>query len=151
MNPIEDLLERVETVERGLTSGEWIQQIIFDNEAYIVDMNVEDQLYEQGVNALGVSIDDYAPYSPATIEIKMQKGQPYNRVTLRDEGDFHSSFFLEVGTTQFEIKAADFKTEHLVRKYGRQILGLTDENIEELIREYILPDIERRIKETLYG
>ena len=60
MNPIEDLLERVETVERGLTSGEWIQQIIFDNEAYIVDMNVEDQLYEQGVNALGVSIDDYA-------------------------------------------------------------------------------------------
>lgn len=151
MNPIENLLERVETVERGLTSGEWIQQIIFDNEAYIVDMNVEDQLYEQGVNALGVSIDDYAPYSPATIEIKMQKGQPSNRVTLRDEGDFHSSFFLEVGATQFEIKAADFKTEHLVRKYGRQILGLTDENIEELIREYILPDIERRIKETIYG
>ncbi|MBQ2019256.1 MAG: hypothetical protein IIW53_04805 [Rikenellaceae bacterium] len=151
MNVIEELQEKVEAVERGLTSGEWIQQIIFDNEAYIVDMNVEDQLYEQGVNALGVSIDDYAPYSPATIEIKMQKGQPYNRVTLRDEGDFHSSFFLEVWTTQFEIKAADFKTEDLVRKYGRQILGLTDENVEELIREYILPDIQRRINETLYG
>ena len=68
MNVIEELQEKVEAVERGLTSGEWIQQIIFDNEAYIVDMNVEDQLYEQGVNALGVSIDDYAPYSPATIE-----------------------------------------------------------------------------------
>lgn len=149
MGVIEDLRQRVETVYKGISSGEWISEIILDNDAYIVDMNAEKQLYEQGINRLGVSISDYAPYSPLTIEIKRKKGQPTNRVTLRDEGDFQSSFYLEVKDTQFEIKASDWKTEELIKKYGRQILGLTDENIASLIWEYIYPDIMRRTRETI--
>jgi hypothetical protein len=92
---------------------------------------------------------DYAPYQPKTIEIKQIKGQPYNRVTLRDEGDFHSSFYVDFSNQGFEIKASDEKTEHLVNKYGRQILGLTDENAFELASEYIQPDLITRIKELL--
>lgn len=114
-------------------------------------MNAEEQLFEQGVNRLGVSIMDYAPYSPVTIAIKEAKGQPTNRVTLRDEGDFQSSFFLEVGDKEFEIKAADWKTEELIKKYGRQILGLTDENIKILIWHYIFPDLITEAKKTIYG
>mgnify|MGYP000929199462 FL=1 len=114
-------------------------------------MNAEEQLFEQGINRLGVEIMDYEPYSPFTIEIKEQKGQPTNRVTLRDEGDFESSFYLEVGDKQFEIKASDFKTEDLIKKYGRQILGLTDENIAALIWQYIFPDLMKKAKNVLYG
>ena len=94
---------------------------------------------------------DYAPYSPVTIEIKKALGQPTNRVTLRDEGDFESSFFLEVGDKQFEIKASDFKTEDLTKKYGRQILGLTKEKIAVLIWQYIFPDLMEKAKNVLYG
>lgn len=151
MKAITDLRNRVANFNDGLVSGRIIQQIIWDNEAYIVDMNAEEQLYEQGVNRLGVSISDYAPYSPVTIEIKKAKGQPYNRVTLRDEGDFESSFFLEVGQQQFEIKASDWKTEELIKKYGRQILGLTDENISMLIWQYIYPDLINEAKKQIYG
>lgn len=151
MKVITDLRKRVADFNEALTSGRLIQNIIWENEAYIVDMNAEEQLFEQGINRLGVEISDYAPYSPVTIEIKEAKGQPTNRVTLRDEGDFESSFFLEVGTKQFEIKASDWKTEELIKKYGRQILGLTDENIAILIRQYIYPDLMNEAKKQIYG
>lgn len=107
--------KRVADFNEALTSGRIIQNIIWDNEAYIVDLNAEEQLFEQGINRLGLEISDYAPYSPVTIAIKEAKGQPTNRVTLRDEGDFESSFYLEVGDKQFEIKASDFKTEDLIK------------------------------------
>lgn len=151
MGKIDDLLKRVVKFNDELTSGRLVQKIIWDNEAYIIDMNAEEQLFEQGVNRLGVSIMDYAPYSPVTIAIKEAKGQPANRVTLRDEGDFESSFYLEVGDKQFEIKASDFKTEDLIKKYGRQILGLTDENISILIWKYIFPDLMAETKKQIYG
>ena len=151
MKQITDLRKRVADFNDALTSGQLIQDIIWKNEAYIVDMNAEEQLYEQGINRLGVDISDYAPYSPVTIEIKKLKGQPTNRVTLRDEGDFERSFFLEVGDKQFEIKASDFKTEDLVKKYGEQILGLTDENIATMIWQYIYPDLIGEAKKQIYG
>ena len=151
MKKITDLRKRVADFNEALTSGRIIQNIIWDNEAYIVDLNAEEQLFEQGINRLGVEISDYAPYSPVTIAIKEAKGQPTNRVTLRDTGDFEASFFLEVGDKQFEIKASDFKTEDLIKKYGRQILGLTDENIAALIWQYIFPDLMKKAKNVLYG
>lgn len=151
LQSILDLQKRVIVANEGLTSGKWLQQIIWDNDAYIIDMNAEEQLFEQGINRLGVDIMDYAPYSPLTIEIKELKGQPTNRVTLRDTGDFEESFFLEVGDKQFEIKAADYKTEGLIKKYGRQILGLTTENIGELIWQYIFPDLIKQTKNVIYG
>lgn len=151
LQSILDLKKRVIAANEGLASGKWLQQIIWDNDAYIIDMNAEEQLFEQGINRLGVDIMDYAPYSPITIAIKELKGQPTNRVTLRDTGDFEESFFLEVGDKQFEIKAADYKTEGLIKKYGRQILGLTTENIGELIWQYIFPDLLEQTKNVIYG
>lgn len=150
MKRITDLRKRVADFNEALTSGRIIQNIIWDNEAYIVDLNAEEQLFEQGINRLGVEISDYAPYSPVTIAIKEAKGQPTNRVTLRDEGDFESSFYIEAGDKQFEIKASDFKTEDLIKKYGRQILGLTDENISILIWKYIFPDLMAETKKQIY-
>lgn len=151
MKLIDNLRQRVTEFNELLQSGRLIQSIILENEYVITDMNSEDQLYEQGVNRLGVNIMDYAPYSPLTIEIKKEKGQPYNRVTLRDEGDFEHSFYVEADTQQFTIKAADWKTEDLIQRYGRQILGLTEENKIILIWAYIYPELKAKTKEYIYG
>lgn len=151
MKLITDLQNRVHEFNEGLKSGFFISEILRENEAFIVNMNSELQLNDRGVNNLGVSISDYAPYHPMTIEIKKQKGQPYDRVTLHDEGDFAGSFFLEIGTDQFEIKAGDFKTLDLINKYGRQILGLTNENITQLIWDYIYPDLMEVTSKYIYG
>lgn len=145
------LRKRIETVNQGLRSGLYIRQIVEENEAFIVDMNAENQLYEQGVNSLGVEISDYRPYTPITIEFKRMKGQPTDRVTLRDTGDFESSFYIEVNDEQFEIRASDPKTETLIRKYGREILGLTNENLSTLIRDCIYPELLEKAKDVIYG
>lgn len=139
MRIIENLQKRVEAFRDSINVT--IRETITDNEAFIIDMNVEDQLYQQGVNRNAVPISDYAPYRELTISIKRVKNQPTNRVTLRDTGDFHSSFYLQIGEDAFAIDARDSKTDDLIKKYGRQILGLTDENLTELIREYIYPSL----------
>lgn len=148
---LNNLLRRVENFNEKLSEGVYLQNIVLENEAFIVNMNAEDQLFDQGINSLGISIEDYAPYSDVTIEIKRMKGQPINRVTLHDEGDFANSIFLEVGKESFTIKAADSKTQALIRKYGRQILGLTKENLKELISKYILPELIKERNKLIYG
>ena len=151
MKIITDLLDRVVKVNEDLTSGKMIQKIIQENEAAIIDMNAQEQLFESGENSLGVPIASYAPYKPITIEIKKLKGQPTNRVTLRDEGDFESSLYLVITDKQLEIKASDWKTEELVEKYGSSILGLTKENIASLTWDYIYPELMDTLKKELYG
>ena len=151
MDKIKKLRDRVKNFGAGLKSGVIMREIIMDNEPYICDLNAETQLFDNGENSLGVSIMDYAPYSPVTIQIKKAKGQPYNRVTLRDEGDFEQSFFVEADFEKFQIFAADGKTEDLIRKYGSQILGLTYESKKQLTWEYIFPDLLSKAKKEIYG
>ena len=151
MKSITDLRRRVTGLKNGIDSGAWLRDIIMNNEAVICDMNAEGQLYEKGVNTYGVPIMDYMPYTPYTIEIKTIKRQPTDRVTLRDTGDFHESFYVEATDTQFVVKAHDWKTESLIRKYGRQILGLTKENLAELIWQYIYPELLNKTNQTING
>lgn len=149
MTAIDELLDMVERFNEELTSGRMIQEIIMANEAYIIDMNAYEQLYNKGVNRLGVSIMDYRPYSPYTISYKKEVGQPHDRVTLRDEGDFYRGFFIEADDTMFYISSTDEKTDNLTKKYTNYIFGLTDENKAELTWEYIYPDLIDKLNEMI--
>lgn len=116
---------------------EVIASEIVSNKHIIIDMNAYIQLYEGGVNAEGIRIDSFKPYTSKTIQIKQSKGQPTDRVTLRDKGDFHRSFDIIVLDDRFLITATDEKTEMLITKYGEDILGLTDNNVNQIIWDYI--------------
>jgi hypothetical protein len=139
MKALQDLIDKLKGFERELFEA--IELTLRENEHIITEMNSEDQLYEQGIDRFGTSIASYAPYSPITIEIKKAKGQPTGRVTLRDEGDFHLSFYIDFSKDGFEIKAGNWKTDSLVKGYGEGILGLTDENFKDLADNYIAPEI----------
>lgn len=129
---------------------EYIRLVVVENEHILVDMNAQIQLYEQGVNRLGESIASYAPYKPVTIQIKRLKGQPTNRVTLRDEGDFHAAFeVIADNNISFFMDSTDPKTNALIKKYGEQIFGLTDENIKEFMQDYVYPELLTKLKEDI--
>lgn len=97
-------------------------------EAEIEDLNLG-QL-EQGKDSQGQDIKpDYTPYTKA---IKSAKGQPTDRVTLKDEGDFHKSITYKVQQKSLEYQATDPKTEALEDKYGEEILGLDDSSLSEV-------------------
>lgn len=149
MTAIDELLDRVERFNEELTSGRLMHDIIMANEAYIIDMNAYEQLYKRGVNRMGVSIMDYRPYSPYTIRYKKAVGQPYDRVTLRDEGDFYRGFFIEADDRMFYISSTDDKTQKLTKKYTNYIFGLTDENKAELTWEYVYPDLIEKLNEMI--
>lgn len=99
-------------------------------EAEILDMNTEDQLFSRGEDSKGASLGKYAPL---TISIKKGLGQPTNRVTLKDTGDFHRSFFARFVGKYITIGATDSKAYKLETKYSKDIFGLSDNNVQELI------------------
>jgi len=123
-----------------------IFDIVLDNEDFIVELITEEQLFEQGIRGDEVFIADYAPYSPFTVEIKQLKGQPTDRVTLRDEGDYHASFYIKIGSDHFEIKASDSKAQKLSREFGEEIMHLTDKNLDEVIRGFIYPELVENLR-----
>lgn len=144
MNQIEELIAKI--IELRDNINDYIRLEVIEDEAFICDMNSENQLFEKGITREGIKINSYAPYSKNTIAVKIAKGQPTNRVTLRDTGEFHASFVVYTDDTKFFIDAKDWKTNKLGEKYGEEIFGLTDENINELIWEYIYPALMNKVR-----
>lgn len=146
---ITNLLDRVKKVKEALDSGRIAKEIVRDNDNILIDMNAQDQLFAKGVNRLGVRIDEYRPYSPFTIKVKIEKRQPYDRVTLKDTGEFYDSFYVETAEDRFYIKASDEKTDWLIKKYGAEIFGLTNESLAEFINYYVKDEAAKKVKEIL--
>lgn len=141
---IRNLKKRFEGFEANI--NETVSQALQDNEDWLIDLNAFFQLYEKGVNALGVEIASYEPYSMYTVSIKGMLGQPADRVTLKDTGDFHDSFYVIYREDEFEITASDDKREALVNRYGPEIFGLTPENMEVVRNDIIKPYLELMLK-----
>ena len=150
LNAISSLISAVQTVERNMVDGSYPGQAVRENTSKIIEMNVG-QLNDHGVNSLGIRIDTYAPYSPYTVRVKTEKGQPTDRVTLRDTGEFHKSFEVVIDPTGFYITATDSKTNELVDKYGEKIFGLIPENKSELLHQYLYPSVLGQIRKELFG
>lgn len=92
-----------------------------------------DQLFA-GLRADDTEMWDTRPYKPFTIAIKKEKGQPYDRVTLKDTGEFHRSIFVRFQGDNVIIDSNSDLRDKLVQKYGVTIFGLTKQNKEALVR-----------------
>lgn len=146
---ISGLIDKFKKVGEELDTGEIAKKIVRDNDNILIDMNAQDQLYAKGVNRLGIRIDEYQPYRPLTIQVKIEKRQPYDRVTLKDTGEFYDSFYVETAEDRFYIKASDEKTNWLIKKYGAEIFGLTNDSLAEFINDYVKDEAYNRVKEIL--
>lgn len=118
---------------------------ILANEHIICDM-ITDQMFS-GYDGRGKKIEP--EYTPFTVSIKRQKGQPTDRVTLRDTGDFYSSLRVEFDEGGFYVTSDDSKAAELLEKYGTNIFRLSNQNLTILIREYIRPVFAEKLKELL--
>lgn len=92
---------------------------------YIIELQI-DQLWE------GRRSDDsiITPlYKELTVKIKKEKGQPVDRVTLKDTGSFYDKIFVkpEKGESIL-IESEDNKNEKIVKKYGEKIFGINKYN-----------------------
>lgn len=91
------------------------------------------QMYA-GETALGEPIAP--PYTPFTVMMKQWKGQPTDRVTLKDTGAFYEGIFVKRSENEIVFGSTDEKTGELTEKYGEEIFGLKMEAYESLSEEW---------------
>ena len=139
----ETLRDRIAKFDQGV--DQTVIDLCRSHQQLIVSLNVDDQLY-QGQNADGSQVSP--AYTPFTIRQKKRFGDPYDRVTLRDTGDFHRSFSVVFSPNEFTLVASDPKAVGLERKYGSRIYGLTDASIDILIGT-IFPELQNKFKTQL--
>ena len=129
--------------------GKELVNEIMSHEKEIIEAVVQNQLYERGINGKGVEIMSYEPYRPRTIKNKKRKGQPYNRVTLKDTGEWYNSLRLVYDVDGFFITSTDEKNTYLKKKYGPTILRLTNENLSMILNKYIRPNLKVKLEKYL--
>ena len=114
---------------------------------FIISLNQNDQLFEEGIDSKGKTLGKYSDF---TIEIKKEEGQPTDRITLLDTGDFYKSFVVTVKSGGFTISANPVKDDsNLFDDFGEDVVGLTKENLQfviDAIREKLLTAIREQIK-----
>lgn len=129
--------------------GKELVNEIMSHEKEIIEAVVQNQLYERGINGTGVEIMSYEPYRPRTIKNKQRKVQPYNRVTLKDTGEWYNSLRLVYDVDGFFITSTDEKNTYLKKKYGPTILRLTNENLSMILNKYIRPNLKVKLEKYL--
>lgn len=115
---------------------DWIFKRVLDNEILkrkIIELNTERQLGDEGINALGRIIGLYSYATEFLSNGKKRAGDPFN---LNDTGAFWASFEVKVSQGFITIDAdGDKGDDDLFDKYGIEILGLTDDNLQILIED----------------
>ena len=124
---------------RTLNAKAVIREILGKETAFIEAKQTE-QLFA-GKTFEGLDI--IPSYSGKTIKIKKAKGQVSDRVTLKDTGKFHKATKADILADKVELGSTDSKTDQLVAKYGDEIFGLTEANIEALKERVTEPLISK--------
>lgn len=125
---IQEKIDRLERWQKE--AGEQVILVAEPFEDEIIALNTEEQLFARGVDATGNPITP--PYTPYTVELKKEKGQPYDRVTLRDTGDFHRSFEVFWLRGGFQLNATDWKLKKLQNQYAQPLLGLDPKSVAQV-------------------
>lgn len=128
--------------------GKELVKLVLAHEEDVISAITEDQLYDKGINGDEVEIMSYRPYAPSTIKRKKKKGQPTNRVTLKDTGKWYKSLKLIYDIDGFYIVSTDDKHKYLKERYGEKILKLTREHLNELIHN-LRPELAEKLKDYL--
>lgn len=122
------------------------------SEGEITYLNSRSQLYNKGIRNDESSI---APaYSAEYKKVKVRLSLPSDHITLYQRGHFHGSFTLKPNENSVEITSA-YKVngfdlfEHLKKRYGDKIMGLTDANLKYVIDKIIQPAIDAKLEEAI--
>ena len=119
---IRNVIKRAHELDNDL-----IMRSIFKNEPdfkdLVIDLNTNNQLFE-GVDSMGVTLSSIGgDYSDVTIAFKQTNNQPFNRVTLKDTGEFYESFDVRYEMGGIVIDADTIKEgDDLRDRWGNDIL-----------------------------
>jgi hypothetical protein len=138
---INSLLERVKALDINKVSVDSLNDTSRDRET----LNIEQ--INNGFRADGSPI--LPSYTELTIQIKKAKGQPYDRVTLQDTGDFYRGIKSSVNGNSIITDSTDSKSAKLKKKYETsrgKLFGLGKEAKAEYIDKDLRPTFNGKIE-----
>lgn len=146
---LDKLIKRLEVFQENIP--EHLMDIVKENEEGIVSYVTEIQHYMEGVRGSdGAIIMDYRPYAASTIALKIEKGQPTDRVTFRDTKRMHKETHLVYGEDEFMITSPVEYLPSLLMKYGEGIMALSDEHLHSLKMAIIRPAMIEKLKDAIH-
>jgi regulator of replication initiation timing len=125
-NGIDEKIKKIEQIKARL------ERIVIDAARLEKDWILEQQRLNLMDGQDSDSNQIRPSYAKSTIKRKKKKGQPYDRVTLYDEGDFHAGIDVIFSDKDLTLVGKDSKTGFLSKRYGEAILGLDDQSVKEL-------------------
>lgn len=144
LTPLTELANRMKLLSSAVA---WIEAFDTQLKRDIINFVQDDQLRKQGIDADGDVIGYYS-YFTSQLNPKKKFNTHY---TLEDTGKFFKSMYIVVLNDSFVIEADGNKgDDNLFEKYGEEIIGLTDENIEK-VAEKIKVRYENYIRKVLFG
>ena len=152
MQDIERLLNNVNKLDiNDVFLAMWKRN---DTQDYIIELNTEEQLLEEGIRSDGSEIGNYSANTiegTSQYEGKKQKNQRYDHITLNDTGEFYKSFKVTPNKKGFRLTANPNKDDtNLFAEFGVNIVGLTKESVHKLI-DFIEPMFNKELQKRLFA
>ncbi len=145
--PVFDLMEAIIKLDIDKILRRFVSNKAVQN--FILDLNRKEQLFNKGVDSKNRTLGIYSNF---TIEDKKSRGVPVPsdfHITLFDTGEFYSTFVVIPAKDFFTIDADPLRGDtDLFKEFGEDILGLTDESLQQLIdffREFAPIAIRREL------
>lgn len=97
----------------------------------IIMLNTREQLGEEGIDSLGDTLGEYAPF---TVEMRSALGLQVDHIDFKVTGDYWASWKVKVKQDSFIIEVDRERFDELVNelRFSEDHVGLTDENTSKL-------------------
>jgi len=151
MPTVSDFLENVKKIDvKSL-----IEVCVAENEVKIINLNREDQIFDEGIDSNGQSFFNYAPMTqnfydekPPTDHKGENKGEN-RRFNMFWSGDSYYSFYAYVKGNKLYITTSRRGRKLLMMHGGKEIFGLTNRNSEIANWEIIAPCFNEKVRKQL--
>lgn len=115
----------------------------------------------QGQNSEGEMLSSIGgEYSDLTMKLAEAEGRPKSGkgiVNLHDHGDYHNSIQYDVDKSGYPITSDPIKTDplsgastNLLERYGPEVEGLTEENMNQIIEKKLHPKYVAAIEKKIF-
>jgi len=127
--PLDGLIKSLKTIDRDL------DLLVIDAAERLSDIILDFQKKQLFAGIKGNDEQILPPYTEFTIQQKKKKGLPFDRVTWFDTGELYGNLITERTDTALFIGADDDKIVFLSQKYGSDVLGMTEDNLQKISPE----------------
>ena len=123
---------------------EVFRKSIHEERLVLKDYIIERQLFDKGIDGNKVSLGGY---SRTTIRMKLALGQPADRVTLKDTGEFHAKIEISAFLDYFEVSSNVTHDKFIFAQYNKDVLKISDDNMMEFAMKSFIPNLKKEIND----